>query len=73
MGPQSSFVSNNQEDFKIDWTPGNVNQISGFYSQGKGSDHTTAIIPVVFPNFNTYPTKIAGASWVAHFLATHRE
>ena len=70
VGPQSSFVSNNQEDFKIDWTPGNVNQISGFYSQGKGSDHTTAIIPVVFPNFNTYPTKIAGASWVHTFSPT---
>ena len=22
QGPQSSFVSNNQEDFKVDWTPG---------------------------------------------------
>ena len=67
VGPQSTFVSNNQEDFKVYWTPGNVNKINGFYSQGKGSDHTTAIIPVSFPNFNTYPTKIAGASWVHTF------
>lgn len=70
VGPQSSFVSNNQEDFKVDWTPGNVNRVNGFYSQGKGSDHTTAIIPVVFPAFNTYPTKIAGASWVHTFTPT---
>ena len=70
VGPQSSFVSNNQEDFKVDWTPDSINKISGFYSQGKGSDHTTAIIPVVFPAFNTYPTKIAGASWVHTFSPT---
>lgn len=70
VGPQSSFISNNQEDFKVDWTPNSVDKISGFYSQGKGSDHTTAIIPVVFPAFNTYPTKIAGASWVHTFSPT---
>jgi hypothetical protein len=66
-GPQSGFVSNNQEDFKVDWTPGNVNKINGFYSQGTGKDFTTAIIPVSFPAENTYPTKIAGASWVHTF------
>jgi carboxypeptidase family protein len=70
VGPQSSFVSNNQEDFKVDWTPNNADKISGFYSQGTGSDHTTAIIPVVFPAFNTYPTKIAGVSWVRTFSPT---
>jgi hypothetical protein len=67
VGPQSGFVSNNQEDFKVDWTPGDKNKINGFYSQGKGSDFTTAILPVSFPNHNTYPTKIAGASWVRAF------
>ncbi len=70
MGPQSGYVSNNQEDFKVDWTPGDKNKIAGFYSQGKGSDYTTAIIPVDFPNFNTYPTKIAGASFVHTFSPT---
>ncbi len=33
VGPQNSFVTNNQEDFKVDWTPGNVNRINGFYSR----------------------------------------
>jgi hypothetical protein len=70
VGPQSGYVSNNQEDFKVDWTPGDKNQIAGFYSQGKGSDYTTAIIPVNFPNFNTYPTKIAGLSFVHTFSPT---
>jgi hypothetical protein len=70
VGPQSSFVSNNQEDFKIDWTPDTADKVSGFYSQGTGSDHTTAIIPVVFPAFNTYPTKIAGINWVHTFSPT---
>ena len=67
QGPQSTFLSNNQEDFKIDWTPGDRNKINGFYSQGKGSDFTTALIPVSFPARNSYPTKIAGASWVHTF------
>jgi hypothetical protein len=70
VGPQSSFVSNNQEDFKVDWTPANKDKFNGFYSQGTGSDHTTAIIPISFPAFNTYPTKIAGASWVRTFSPT---
>src|SRR5581483_9766821 len=70
VGPQSNFVSNNQEDFKVDWTPNSIDKVNGFYSQGRGSDHTTAIIPVVFPAFNTYPTKIAGTSWVHTFSPT---
>lgn len=70
VGPQSGYVSNNQEDFKVDWTPGDKNKLSGFYSQGTGSDYTTAIIPVDFPNHNTYPTKIAGASFVHTFSPT---
>jgi hypothetical protein len=67
VGPQNSFVTNNQEDFKVDFTPGNVNKISGFYSQGTGADFSSAVLPVAFPNHNTYPTKIGGASWVHTF------
>jgi hypothetical protein len=70
VGPQNSFVKNNQEDFKVDWTPGNVNKLNGFYSQGTGSDFTSAIIPISFPAHNSYPTKIAGASWVHTFSST---
>ena len=70
QGSQSSFVSNNQEDFKVDWTPGNIGRINGFYSQGKGTDFTTALIPVFFPAHNSYPTKIAGASFVHTFSPT---
>jgi hypothetical protein len=67
VGPQASFVTNNQEDFKIDWTLSNANKINGFYSQGKGADFTSAILPISFPAYNTYPTKIGGASWVHTF------
>src|ERR1700722_3727942 len=70
VGPQTAYVSDNQEDVKVDWTPGDKNKFSGFYSQGTGSDYTTAIIPVEFPNHNTYPTKIAGASFVHTFSPT---
>jgi hypothetical protein len=66
-GVQSSFVSNNQADFKVDFTPSSMGRFSGFYSQGTGSDFTSAIVPVFFPAHNTYPTKIAGASFVHSF------
>ncbi|MGC2474392.1 MAG: carboxypeptidase regulatory-like domain-containing protein [Candidatus Sulfotelmatobacter sp.] len=70
QGKTSSFISNNQGDVKIDWTPGSVNQINGFYSQGTGKDFTSAIVPVFFPAENTYPTKIFGASFVRTFSPT---
>jgi carboxypeptidase family protein len=70
QGPYSGFVSNNQEDFKVDWTPGTVNKLNGFYSQGTGKDFTSAIVPVFFPAVNTYPTKIVGASFVHTFSPT---
>jgi Carboxypeptidase regulatory-like domain/TonB dependent receptor len=67
VGPQASFVTNNQEDFKVDWTARDRDKLNGFYSQGTGADFTTALIPVFFPAHNTYPTKIAGASFVHAF------
>jgi hypothetical protein len=70
QGGQTSFLRNNQEDVKIDWTPGNVNKISAFYSQGTGRDGSTALIPVFFPSQNVYPTKVFGASWVHTFSPT---
>src|SRR5215831_17543530 len=70
VGPQASFVTNNQEDFKVDWTARDKDKLNGFYSQGTGADFTTALIPVFFPAHNTYPTKIAGASFV-HTFSPH--
>ena len=70
VGPQNSFVQNNQEDFKVDYNLGNLDKINGFYSQGTGKDFTSAILPVFFPAHNNYPTKIAGASWVHTFSPT---
>lgn len=67
QGPQSGFIANNQEDIKIDWTPRDADRVNGFYSQGTGSDFTTALIPVFFPAHNRYPTKIAGVSLVHTF------
>lgn len=64
---QTNFISTNQEDFKVDWTPGSIGRINGFYAQGTGSDFTSALIPVFFPAHNSYPTKIAGASFVHTF------
>lgn len=67
QGAQSSYISNNQEDFKVDWTPTGANRINGFYSQGTGTDFTTALLPIFFPAHNRYPTKIAGATFVHTF------
>lgn len=69
-GGQTNFVKNNQEDFKIDWTPGSVNKFNGFYAQGTGRDGATALIPVFFPAQNVYPTHVGGASWVHTFSPT---
>ena len=70
QGGQTSFVKNNQEDFKLDWTPGTMNKINGFYSQSTARDGSTALIPVFFPSQNVYPTKVFGASWVHTFSST---
>ena len=69
-GGQTNFVKNNQEDFKVDWTPGSVNKFNGFYAQGTGRDGSTALIPVFFPAQNVYPTHVGGASWVHTFSPT---
>jgi hypothetical protein len=66
-GSQSSFVSNNQGDVKIDFTPNQKDRFDGFYSMGTGSDFTTNIIPVAFPAHNSYPTKIFGISFIHTF------
>jgi hypothetical protein len=67
LGAQTKFVSNNQEDVKVDWTPGDKNKLNGFYSGGTGSDFTTSILPISFPAHNTYPSRIAGLSFVHTF------
>ena len=67
VGPQTIVVTNNQEDFKVDFNPGTVNKFNGFYSQGTGKDFTSNILPVAFPAHNSYPSKVAGASWVHTF------
>ena len=70
QGSQTTFVKNNQEDVKLDWTPGNANKINGFYAQSTSRDGSTALIPVFFPSQNVYPTKIVGLSWVHTFSST---
>jgi len=70
QGGQRSFVKNNQEDVKVDWTPGNANKISAFYAQSTARDGSTALIPVFFPSQNVYPTKVFGATWDRTFSPT---
>lgn len=65
--PQNSFIVNNQYDIKIDWTPGNVNQFSAFYSSGRAYDSASQAILATFPNLNVFPDHIGGGSWVHTF------
>ncbi len=50
MGPQSSLCFRQPGRFQGRLDSGTRQNQSGFYSQGTGSDYTTAIIPVDFPN-----------------------
>jgi len=70
QGGQTSFVKNNQEDFKVDWTPNSADKVSGFYAQSTARDGSTALIPVFFPSQNVYPTKVVGISWDHTFSPT---
>ena len=67
IGVQKSYTINNQEDYKVDWTPGDKNKLNVFFAEGLGRDYTTPLFPVAFNSQNRFPSKIAGASWVHTF------
>ena len=67
QGPTSGFVNNNQGDVKIEWDPRGVDKVTAFYSQGESEDATIAVLPITFPNQDSYPDHIVGATWVHTF------
>ena len=67
QGPSSSFVVNNQGDFKVEWDPRDADKITGFYGQSDAFDGQTAVLAISFPPQNVYPTKLGGGQWVHIF------
>ena len=63
-GSTNGYVVNNQGDVKIEWDPHPKDKITAFYSQNQSSDATTAVLPITFPNQDTYPDHLGGATWV---------
>jgi len=64
IGPTNSFVQNDQGDIKIEADPRPADKITAFYSEGRSFDGSVAVLPVTFPNQDTYPDHLGGATWV---------
>ncbi len=64
IGPTNSRVRNDQGDVKIEWDPRAADKITAFYSQGIASDTSNAVLAISFPNQDSYPDHLGGATWV---------
>ena len=64
IGPASSFVQNDQGDIKIEADPRPADKITAFYSEGRAFDGNIAALAITFPNKDTYPDHLGGATWV---------
>jgi len=64
QGATTSFVTNDQGDFKIEYDPRPADKITAFYSQGISTGGSTSQLPITFPISNRYPDKLGGVTWV---------
>jgi len=67
QGPSSSYVVNDQGDFKLEWDPRTADKVTAFYSQSQAYDGQVAVLSISFPPQNVYPTHLGGAMWVHVF------
>ncbi len=67
QGSSSSFVVNNQGDFKVEWDPRDADKVTAFYGQSDAFDGQTAVLAISFPPQNVYPSKLGGGMWVHIF------
>ncbi len=67
IGPTNSFVTNDQGDIKIEYDLRPADKITAFYSQGISTGGSVAVLPITFPNANSYPDKLGGTTWVHTF------
>ena len=64
IGPNNSFVTNDQGDVKIEYDLRPADKITAFYSQGVATGGSVAVLPITFPIANSYPDKLGGVTWV---------
>jgi len=65
--PIKSFVGNNQGDAKLEYDPRQNDKLTAFFSFGHAYNGGTAVMPILFPTENLYPTWLVGANWVHTF------
>lgn len=68
--PTKSFVGNNQGDLKLEYDPGQNDKVTAFFSMGHAYNGGTAVMPILFPTENLYPTWLVGSNWVHTFSAS---
>jgi len=68
IGPNGTFLRNDQGDAKVDWHFHQNDIISARYSQGYAQDGQTADpIPVQFPSASNYPDHLFTTDWTHSF------
>ncbi len=72
QGKQTSFVKNNQEDFKVDWTPGNCEQDQWLLFTGHRPRWVHGADTGLFPVAECLPDTRWRSQLGAHFLADDR-
>lgn len=65
--PTKSWVGNNQGDVKLEYDMDPSDKITGFYSVSHAYNGGSAVLPILFPSENLYPTWIVGSTWVHTF------
>ncbi len=65
--PIKDFVGNNQGDLKLEYDPAQNDRVTAFFSMGHAYNGGTAVMPILFPTENLYPTWLVGTNWVHTF------
>jgi len=70
QGPNRSYHANDQGDVKIEFDPRAKDKITGFYSNSRAYDGSTAVLAISFPGLDLFPSWIVGSNWVHTFSPT---
>jgi hypothetical protein len=60
---QNSYIHGDQGDAKIDWNLSEKDRIFGRYSQSRFNNPTIRAFPLLYNNFNDYPSKTGAIDW----------
>ena len=74
QGTSRSYKANNQgATSRSSTTHARPTRSPGFYSMSTAYDGSTALLPVNFPGFNLYPSKVMGSHLGPYLLPIHRQ